>query len=221
MTFMRMKNGGAAALLVAVVLAACGGDEGPPEELRPPLTGKAAERPEPGGTAVLAEANDLERPMPLVWQSSFDSDLVDIMYMGLTRSAWRNGRLEYLLSEESPMAMAWHWEYAAPDSASLRYRMRSALRWSDGKPITAHDVVWTYRMFKDTRVASPRQEDVAAVDSGQGGERLHRRLLLRPPLALRCTSPRGSPSRRGTSSRRRARAGSAPTPRSTIPRSWW
>jgi len=164
MTFMR-KNGGAAALLVAVVLAACGGDEGPPEELRPPLTGKAAERPEPGGTAVLAEANDMERPMPLVWQSSLDSDIVDIMYMGLTRSAWRNGRLEYLLSEESPMAMAWHWEYATPDSASLRYRMRSALRWSDGKPITAHDVVWTYRMLKDPRVASPRQEDVAAVDS--------------------------------------------------------
>jgi peptide/nickel transport system substrate-binding protein len=87
------------------------------------------------------------------------------MYMGLTRGAWRNGRLEYLLSEESPMAMAWHWEYATPDSASLRYRMRSALRWSDGKPITAHDVVWTYRMVRDPRVASPRQEDAAPVDS--------------------------------------------------------
>jgi peptide/nickel transport system substrate-binding protein len=164
MTFMRMKNGGAA-LLVAVVLGACGGDKGPPEELRPPLTGKGAERPETGGTAVLAELSDLERPMPLVWQSSLDSDLVDIMYMGLTRGAWRDGRPVYLTSTDSPMALAYHWEYVGADSTALRYRMRGGVRWSDGQPITARDVVFTYAMYADTQLASPRQDDVAQIDS--------------------------------------------------------
>lgn len=87
------------------------------------------------------------------------------MFMGLTRLAWKDGRLSFLLADESPMAMAWHWEYANADSTALRYRMRSALRWSDGKPVTAHDVAWTYAMAKDPRVASPRQEDVALIDS--------------------------------------------------------
>jgi len=164
MTVMRKCGAGTLLCGVLLALAACGSDE-VSEDLRPPLTGEAGARPEPGGTAVLAEANDVERPMPLVWQSSLDSDVVDIMYMALTRSAWRNGRLSFMLADESPMALAWHWEYATPDSASLRYRMRSALRWSDGKPITAGDVVWSYRMYADPKVASPRSEDAAIVDS--------------------------------------------------------
>ncbi|HYW06514.1 MAG TPA: ABC transporter substrate-binding protein [Longimicrobium sp.] len=149
-----------------VALAACGGDDPRelPEPVRPPLTG-VAEQPVAGGTAVLAELSDMEKPMPIVYQTVFDGDLVDVMYMGLTRGAWRNGRMEFLLSDESPMAMAWHWEPAGADSAALRFRMRSALRWSDGKPITARDVVWSYTTMADARVASPRQEDLADLDS--------------------------------------------------------
>jgi peptide/nickel transport system substrate-binding protein len=161
----RMRRAWAALALAAA--AACGdGGAGKEEALpRAPLTGEGGERPEPGGVAVLAEQGDLERPMPLVWQSNFDSDLVDVMFMGLTRQTWRGGRLVYLLADESPMAIAWHWDYASPDSTALRYRMRSALRWSDGRPLTAADVVWTFRMLKDPRTASPRLGDVEALDS--------------------------------------------------------
>jgi peptide/nickel transport system substrate-binding protein len=118
------------------------------------------------------------------------------------------------------MAIAWHWEYATPDSASLRYRMRSALRWSDGKPITAHDVVWTYRMVGDPKVASPRQEDAAPVDSvkAENDSTVVFYFARRSPemhFASGLTiAPRHQFEAAGP-------AGSAPTPRSTIPRSWW
>ncbi|HYJ79584.1 MAG TPA: hypothetical protein VEW03_08295, partial [Longimicrobiaceae bacterium] len=59
--------------LLLLALAACGGGGDGPD-----ARGGAAEgdgRPEPGGTAVLAESHDLERPMPLVWQSELDGDL--------------------------------------------------------------------------------------------------------------------------------------------------
>ncbi|HET7463971.1 MAG TPA: ABC transporter substrate-binding protein, partial [Longimicrobium sp.] len=102
---------------------------------------------------------------PLANQSAFDGDLVDVMYMGLTRSAWRDGRVVYLTSNDSPMALAYHWEYVGADSSAIRYRMRRGLRWSDGAPITADDVAWSYRMMADTTVASVRQEDVAQIDS--------------------------------------------------------
>ena len=167
---MRKLIGGARGVLAAVVLAlaAAGcGDGGGEQDALPaaPLTGSEEQAPERGGTAVLAELSDLDKPVPLFYESVLDSDLVDVMYMGLTRSAWRNGRLVQLVSPESPMAIAWRYEYTGPDSTAIRYRMRSALRWSDGKPLTARDVVWTFERLKDPRAASPRQQDVASIDS--------------------------------------------------------
>ncbi|HET7232702.1 MAG TPA: ABC transporter substrate-binding protein, partial [Longimicrobium sp.] len=150
----------AAALAAA---AACSGDR--PERRQPPGAAGEPGTPERGGTAVVVELGDMDQPLPLLAQGGFDADLVDVMFMGLTRSAWRDGRVVYLTSNDSPMALAYHWEYVGADSAALRYRMRHGLRWSDGAPITAHDVAWTYRMLADSQVASPRQEDVAQIDS--------------------------------------------------------
>jgi len=160
-------NGAAARRLAGLALllgmAACGDRGG--GEAAPREAGKAGEEPRRGGTAVTAELADMAQPLPTIFDTQLDGDLMDVMYMALTRGAWENGKLQYLLSDRSPMALAWHYEYLGPDSASLRYRMRSGLKWSDGRPITAHDVVWTYGVVKDPRVASPRQEYVAHLDS--------------------------------------------------------
>jgi len=153
-----------AALPALLALAAACGD-------RRPAPGTAARpdsadgTPEPGGTAVVVELGDMEMPSPLLAQGGLDSDLFDVLYMGLTRGAWRDGRPVYLTSSESPMALAYHWEYVGADSTALRYRMRRGVRWSDGQPVTAADVVFTYALFADPRVASPRQDDVAQIDS--------------------------------------------------------
>lgn len=152
-----------AALLALLALAAACGDRRPPGTTA--AADSAAGTPEPGGTAVIVEIGDMEMPSPLTAQAALDGDLYDVMYMGLTRGAWRDGRMVSLTSNDSPMALAYHWEYAGPDSSAIRYRMRTGLRWSDGQPIDARDVVFTYAMLADTQVASPRQEDVAQIDS--------------------------------------------------------
>jgi len=152
-----------AAALAAAAACTGGRDRGGPGAGTP--ADSAGGTPERGGTAVIVELGDMEKPMPLVNQSAFDGDLSDVMYMGLTRSAWRDGRVVYLTSNDNPMALAYHWAYVGADSSAIRYRMRHGLRWSDGVPITAADVAWTYRMLADTGVASVRQEDVAQIDS--------------------------------------------------------
>lgn len=159
---MRIRRVRVLPVLLALA-AACG-------ERTPARGGTAARsdsvgKPEDGGTAVIVETGDMEKPSPLVASSTLDGDLFDVMYMGLTRGAWRDGRLVHLTSNDSPMALAYHWEYAGPDSSALRYRMRSGLEWSDGQPITAADVVFTYATIADPRTASPRQEDVSQIDS--------------------------------------------------------
>ena len=122
-------------------------------------------KPVTGGTAVFGELVEPSKPNPLVWDSDLDADLVDIMYMGLTRPRWANGRLEFLTADRSPMALATRYEYLPPDSTAIRFHMKGGVRWSDGQPITARDVAWTYRMLMDPRVASSRQSDAAQIDS--------------------------------------------------------
>jgi len=162
-----LPRGTRLALLAAALLAAaaCGGDRSAGGSDKQAAAAEPGGTPVRGGTAVLVELGDMEKPMPLVAQAAFDGDLVDVLYMGLTRSAWRGGRLVYLTSNDNPMALAYHWEYVGADSAAIRYRMRHGLHWSDGAPISAEDVAWTYRMLADTQVASARQEDVAPIDS--------------------------------------------------------
>lgn len=125
--------------------------------------------PARGGVAVVAELSDPFLPMPIVDETSFDAELVDIMYMGLTRGAWRDGRLVSLLADESPMAIAERWWWANADSTAIGFRFRSGLRWSDGRPITPQDVVWTYGMVRDSATGSTRLDNTSLIDSVRAG----------------------------------------------------
>ncbi|HEU0077524.1 MAG TPA: ABC transporter substrate-binding protein [Longimicrobiaceae bacterium] len=153
----------ALALVLSTVAAACGDREGGRADKAG--VAKGSDEVQRGGTAIMAELSDIDKPHPLLAEGVVDADMLDIMYMTLLRSAWRDGRTVYLTSHDNPMALAWHWEYTGPDSASIRYRMRSGLKWSDGQPITSRDVVWTYEMAGDPRVASPRQDYLGQIDS--------------------------------------------------------
>lgn len=147
-------------LLAAFALfAGCGGDSGGG------ATGDGGGPPVDGGTVVIAEAGDLNQPLAIISEGGLGSNLQDVLYMTLLRGAWRDGRLVYLAADESPMALARSYEYTGADSASLRYHMRSDARWSDGEPITAADVAFTYEMLRNPAVASPRQDYTENIQS--------------------------------------------------------
>ena len=80
---------------------------------------------------------EMRRHEPAARRSSprrqLDGNLAsDVMNMELLRGAWSDGRCVLQTAEESPMALARCYEYLGPDSASLRFHMRSDVRWSDG-----------------------------------------------------------------------------------------
>ncbi|HEU0054756.1 MAG TPA: ABC transporter substrate-binding protein [Longimicrobium sp.] len=152
------------ALLAALAACGGGGDKGGDGKAAGDTSGLGG-TPEDGGTAVLLELGDIGKPMPVVFDTQLDGDLMDVMFMGLTRGAWRDGRLMYLTYPESPMALSKGWELTGPDSAAIRYHMRGDVLWSDGKPVTSRDVVWTYDMVADPRVASPRLDYAEHIDS--------------------------------------------------------
>jgi peptide/nickel transport system substrate-binding protein len=105
---------------------------------------------------VMASGSDLESGHPLV------------AVHPLTRQLHRHAlfvtlvRLDSLLQPIPYFARSWEW---SADRTTLTLSLDSTLRWHDGVPTTADDVVFTLRAVQDSTVASPRRADLSALQS--------------------------------------------------------
>lgn len=157
----KTQGKGLATILAILILGAGCGDRSAGPDL-----GVDFGEPESGGTAIIVEGSDMTQPLAMLAQGTLDGALgEDILFMGLLRGEWADGRLVFRTADENPMAIARSYEYVGSDSASLRYRMRSDVRWSDGNPLTAADVVFTYSLLGDPDLASPLQHNVEYLES--------------------------------------------------------
>ena len=60
------------------------------------------------------------------------------------------------------LAKSWTW---APDSLSIAFSIDPRARWHDGKPVTANDVRYSFKMFTDPKVGSPIAPLLTNIDS--------------------------------------------------------
>ena len=143
------RTGGAAAYAAfmaggAELLAACG----------PVPNAQPSPSPKKGGHIVEAWPTDVRHFMsPLI--SDANSQIVSgLISEGLlTRQA--NGDLLPGLAKEVPKVSS--------DQLSYTFKLRQEAKWSDGQPVTADDVVFTYRLMYDPayrEVNSPRRGDL-------------------------------------------------------------
>lgn len=137
-----------AAALAGLLLAACGGEAGP--------SGRA------GGTAVAAVPTAATTVLPPLARNSLDGELGDLLFPGLERPRWEPGGLVF--PEGRPTALASRRRFG-PDSTTLTYRLAPDRRWSDGRPVTAGDVVFTYRLLSRPGSALPLSRAAAQLDS--------------------------------------------------------
>ncbi|MBN2009104.1 peptide-binding protein [candidate division KSB1 bacterium] len=117
--------------------------------------------PSCGGALVVGVTEDVDSFNPLFSESSSGKDIIHMIMLGL---ADLNDKSDF-----SP-ELATRWE-RSKDNRQLTYYLRPDAVWSDGVPITAYDVKFTYELLKDAKVASPNQwvtdfiKSVAVVDS--------------------------------------------------------
>jgi peptide/nickel transport system substrate-binding protein len=126
-------------VLLLVVPAACGDREN---------AGDAASEPQYGGTIVIANNSDLRDLNPLVAPDRNSQEVNRYMlFMPLVRHA-EDLSLEPALAES--------WEMLG--DTGVVFRLRRDVRWHDGVPTTARDVVFTFEAAKDPETAFPNSD---------------------------------------------------------------
>lgn len=139
----------AAALSCLVVLATACGPEQDADRSEEPRAG--ADRA--GGTAVLCVPSQPESLNPLVTPDQRASDLAPLLFTPLVRYG-RDGGIEPYLARD------WSWE---DGHRRLILRLREDVRWHDGSPVRAGDVVRTLEIASRPEYGYPSASDFGSL----------------------------------------------------------
>ncbi len=128
------------------VLLGCGKHPAPPEV--------SPAEPAHGGEVVIALSQDISGFNEYTgYGEATESAILDLLFPTLLTE-----QPDYHLHPPSfapNLAVAWRF---SQDNLTLTMQLRENARWSDGVPVTAEDVVFTWRVQKDRSLAWPGQE---------------------------------------------------------------
>jgi len=108
----------------------------------------------PGGTLRVTEFGSGPKTFnPTVANESSSNDITGETFSAL---------MDYDFKAKKVVgALAYKWE-SSPDKKVWTFHLRKGLRWSDGVPLTADDVVFTFQVIYDPKVENPNR-DIAQV----------------------------------------------------------
>ena len=158
-----MRNIVAALVMTAMIVAAgCGGNAqrgvsgtpNPPFEGEPPqdvykYTGEPGSY---GGTIVLSIPDD-PKTFNIILAS--DTASADVLWFNIFRCP-----IDYRNGGDPPdfdPGLCTKWE-SSTDAKTWTFYLRRGVRWSNGEPFNADDIVFTYKVITDNKVLSPARE---------------------------------------------------------------
>ncbi len=133
---MPLSRSAAFVLLTVVTLGCSGGGAGQGPS--------PAGAPVDGGTATVAETSDFDAFNELV-STDYDTNQVmdNMLFVTLIRFDEKLGYQPYLADSFA----------LADDGLSMTFHLRDDMKWHDGEPVTADDVVWTAEMAMNPEIA--------------------------------------------------------------------
>ena len=111
--------------------------------------------PKKGGHVVEGNFSDVRTFNSMLSSDTASNQLIGLMFDGLLNSK-KNGDLVGALAQDLPTTSA--------DGLTYTFKLRPNLKWSDGQPLTADDVIFTYQLAYDPKyadVSSPRRGDLS------------------------------------------------------------
>ena len=109
-----------------------------------------------GATVLFASGADLQSINPLLTIHPLARQVQ--RYVLLTTLA----RYDSTLTPKPYLARWWEW---SPDRRAVTFHLESAVRWHDGRPTTAGDVVWTLNAARDPATGYPRAGELGDLGS--------------------------------------------------------
>jgi peptide/nickel transport system substrate-binding protein len=138
----------------AAALAGCSSDVGSAMEDGPTA---AAAKPAHGDTLVEAITGNVSGLIPNITADSASHEVGSNLYTGLIK---RDRELNIV----PDMAESWTF---SPDCLQLTFKLRKDVRWHDGEPFTAEDVIFTYQTAINPKTPTAYREDFRAVKSAE------------------------------------------------------
>jgi peptide/nickel transport system substrate-binding protein len=138
-------------LLLGVVLSGCGrsADSGVDASAAPRAAAAY------GDTLIQALPANISGLIPNITGDKYSHDAVALIY---------NGLVTYDKDTNLIPDLAESWDLA-PNCLDLSFKLRKNVRWHDGQPFTANDVVFTYQLMVHPKTPSPYKDDFEEVDS--------------------------------------------------------
>jgi peptide/nickel transport system substrate-binding protein len=109
-----------------------------------------SDQKEPGeNKVVIGIQADVQTINPMYAFSLTEGNIVDLLFTKPAKESWNTtaGKIEF----EPMLADKWEWN---TDSTSIKFYLRDDIYWSDGTPITAYDIIFTFDVYSDPEVNS-------------------------------------------------------------------
>jgi peptide/nickel transport system substrate-binding protein len=157
-------------LLLGLLLSACTRKEPLP---RSSVDYRQDGPPAFGDTIVLGSIGDASSMIPNITGDSASHEIGGFLY---------NGLVKYDKDYNIVGDLAESWEIS-DDELSITFHLRKGVRWHDGKELTAHDVLFTYRFMIDPKTPTPYAGDFLLVKKVAIPDRYTFRVRYEKPFA--------------------------------------
>jgi peptide/nickel transport system substrate-binding protein len=123
-------------------------------------------KPQYGGNVIVGISSDVDVLNPLFSQDIISGTINDLIFAALNYSEFdlERGELVYYPN------LTKSWEIAK-DHKSIKYSLKTHLKWSDGKSFTANDVKFSYYLYTHPEVGSVRY-DIASYFIAEGKDKV-------------------------------------------------
>jgi peptide/nickel transport system substrate-binding protein len=154
--------------LIIIFLTAC--DKKPAADKAQPLSAK---QPAYGDILVRGEIGDASNLIPLLASDSASHEIAGMVY---------NGLVKYDKDMNIVGALAESWDVTAKGLV-ITFHLRKGVKWHDGQPFTAADVLYTYQVTVDPKTPTAYAEDFKAVKKAEALDDYTFRVTYDKPFA--------------------------------------
>ncbi|NPA40050.1 MAG: peptide-binding protein [Thermodesulfobacteria bacterium] len=118
-----------------------------------PLTSLCKETPNYGGTLVIGVSADASILVPMIATDAMSHDVCDLIFSNILK-------LNPQLKLVGDLAKGYK---VSKDEKTITFYLRRGVKWQDGKPFTARDVFFAYKLITNPKVPSPYSSEFKEV----------------------------------------------------------